>query len=90
VLLRAAQEALTNIRRHAAATSVRIELGRDAGRATLAVTDDGQGFDPASIPEGFGLSGLRSRASTFGGQCVVDSQPGRGTTVRLLLPEARA
>jgi signal transduction histidine kinase len=90
VMLRAVQEALTNIRRHAAASSVRIELGRDAGQATLAVTDDGQGFDPASIREGFGLSGLRSRASTFGGQCMVDSQPGHGTTVRMRLPEALA
>lgn len=90
VLLRAVQEALTNIRRHAGASSVRIELGRDAGQATLAVTDDGQGFDAASVREGFGLSGLRSRASTFGGQFTVDSRSGHGTTVRLRLPEAPA
>ena len=86
VLLRAAQEALSNVRRHADASAVRIVLSRRDGCAALAITDDGRGFAPETTGIGFGLPGLRSRALAFGGVCIVESAPGAGTTVRVELP----
>jgi signal transduction histidine kinase len=89
-LLRTAQEALANVGKHADATTVRIELRHENGRLTLAVTDDGQGFDPATICGGYGLLGIRTRAAGLGGTCEVRSSPGQGTTVRVELPLAPA
>ncbi|MFM9694991.1 sensor histidine kinase [Streptomyces europaeiscabiei] len=85
-LLRTAQEALTNVGKHADATKVRIELRHYHGLVALAVTDDGQGFAPAVIRGGYGLLGIRTRASSLGGTCTVQSAPGQGTTVRVELP----
>ncbi|WP_426502391.1 sensor histidine kinase [Dactylosporangium sp. McL0621] len=82
VFLRAAQEALANVRRHAKASSVRIVLSPGA----LTVSDDGQGFEPGRGHGGYGLSGLRSRVIGLGGTCTVVSAPGAGTTVRVELP----
>ena len=90
VLLRAAQEALANIRRHAAASTVHIALSRDDTSSTLTVTDDGRGFDPTAVDAGYGLTGMRNRAVTFGGTCAVESAPGAGTTLRVSLPEGHA
>ena len=86
VLLRAAQEALSNVRRHADASTVHIVLSRKDGCAAIAVTDDGRGFAPDTTGVGFGLPGLRSRALAFGGACTVESAPGAGTTLRVELP----
>jgi signal transduction histidine kinase len=85
VLLRAAQEALANVRRHAGARSVVVRLARDAGAAELEVTDDGRGL-PAGRAEGFGLSGMRERVASVGG--TLDVGPGRagGTTLRVRVP----
>jgi signal transduction histidine kinase len=85
-LLRTAQEALANVAKHAAATAVRIELRQDPDLMALAVTDDGQGFDPATVRGGYGLLGMRTRASSLGGTCTVRSVPGQGSTVRVELP----
>ena len=82
IFLRAAQEALANIRKHASASHVRIEY---AG-GQIAITDDGCGFDPAAVREGYGLPGLRNRASAYGGRATVESKPGAGTTVRVTVP----
>lgn len=82
VLLRAAQEALSNVRRHANASTVRITLSRN----TIEVTDDGRGFDPDTDTGGYGLRGLRRRMEDFGGSCTVVSTPGAGTSVRVELP----
>ena len=82
VLLRAAQEALMNVRRHANAATVRIVLTPN----TMWVIDDGRGFDPEQEHAGYGLPGLRSRLSGFGGSCTIESAPGAGTTVRVVLP----
>ncbi|MER5789567.1 sensor histidine kinase [Streptomyces sp. NPDC001980] len=87
-LLRTAQEALANVGKHADATSVRIELCHEKGLTTLAVTDDGQGFDPAAVRAGYGLLGIRTRAAGLGGTSTVRSAPGQGTTVRVELPSA--
>lgn len=89
-LLRTAQEALANVGKHAGATSVRIELCHEDGRTALAVTDDGQGFEPDAVRGGYGLDGIRSRAAGLGGTAAVLSAPGRGTTVRVELPLAPA
>ena len=85
-LFRAAQEGLTNVRKHAAARSARLELvyGGD-GTVRLEVRDDGRGTtaDPGT---GFGLLGLRERAARLGGSVDVVSQAGSGTTVRVAVP----
>ncbi len=94
VLFRAAQEALTNVRRHSGARRVRVSVTLDDGEARLVVADDGRGFDPASragtgglaARDGFGLLGMRERAALAGGHAVVDSRPGAGTTVTVTVP----
>jgi signal transduction histidine kinase len=89
---RVAQEALTNVVRHAHAQSVRVSLKREQGCLQLTVADDGRGFDPnakarAGAANGngahYGLQGLRERAQMIGGTLTVDSQPHRGTTLQL-------
>ncbi|MHB8457003.1 MAG: sensor histidine kinase [Acidimicrobiales bacterium] len=83
---RVAQEALTNVRRHAGAHSVGVRLSYCADETSLEVCDDGCGFQaPGS---GFGLAGMKARAADVGGRVEVTSGPGTGTTVRLLLPFA--
>ena len=87
---RTAQEALQNVAKHAAARSVQVRLYRQAGQTVLEVIDDGTGFDAAGParpgPTGFGLSGMRERAELLGGRLDLVTAPGRGTTVRLLIP----
>jgi signal transduction histidine kinase len=84
VLLRVAQEALANVRRHAAASEVTVRLVVDPGATTLEVDDDGRGFDASRPSPGFGLAGMRARAEEVGGLVEVDSCAGR-TTVRVRL-----
>ncbi len=86
-LLRTAQEALANIRKHAAAERVALTLAHTDVGTRLTVTDDGNGFDPRAPSAGNGLPGMLHRARGVGGTLDVDSAPGRGTTVRLTLPE---
>jgi two-component system NarL family sensor kinase len=88
-LYRIAQEALTNVRRHARASEVEIHLKHSASRVTLTLRDDGQGFDPhQSAGDRHGLVGMRERARLLGGQLRVRSRPGHGTliTVSATLP----
>jgi signal transduction histidine kinase len=86
VLLRTAQEALSNVRRHADAARVAVELAYEPQRVVLTVTDDGRGFDPAADAGGFGLDGVRARAAQVGGAVGLTSAPGAGTTLRLEVP----
>ncbi|MEO5608320.1 MAG: sensor histidine kinase [Ornithinibacter sp.] len=86
VILRTAQEALSNVRRHADARSVDLALVYGPGRVVLTVSDDGNGFDTGEARVGFGLDGLHSRAAEVGGTVLVDSRPGGGTTLRLEVP----
>jgi signal transduction histidine kinase len=89
-LFRSAQEGLTNVRKHAAATSARVTLTYgDDGTVRLSVRDDGCGL-PAGGRDadrrGFGLVGLRERAARAGGQLVVAPVPGGGTELLVEVP----
>lgn len=88
-LFRIAQEALTNVVRHARAGEVVVRLAEDGGRVTLAVVDDGRGFDPTDhgiSSRRLGLVSMRERAVDLGGTLQVQSAPGEGTTVRAQVP----
>lgn len=88
-LFRIAQEALTNIRRHARARSVRLGLRAEPGGIRLSVEDDGVGFDPSSLAgRRHGLAGMRHRVQMFSGAFEVDSAPGAGTRIVATLPAA--
>ncbi len=81
--LRIAQEALTNVEKHATATKVHIRWSVTDGRGVLVVQDDGRGFDPTLGIRGnaYGLVGMRERAASVGAILGISSEPGRGTTI---------
>lgn len=84
-LYRIAQEALNNALRHAQARNITVSLRRNAEAVVMEVSDDGIGFDPSSAQEkgGLGLCGMAERAACLGGDLTVESQPGKGTSVRV-------
>ncbi len=85
--LRIVGEALTNVRRHADATLVRVRGVLDGGHLVLEVRDNGRGFDPGSVGAGrFGLAGMRERAAGIGARLEIESAPAKGTRVRLVVP----
>ena len=86
-LFRIAQEALTNVRKHAHATHVEICLKRRGNRVSLTVSDDGRGFSPSrKRSDGHGLVGMRERAKLLGGRLRVSSGAGRGTRIVASVP----
>ena len=86
-LYRIAQEALTNIHRHAEAKQVVIRLVATPDRVALSIQDDGRGFDPTRVPKGrYGLIGLRERVKLLGGKLNVDSRTGKGTRLEVSVP----
>ena len=86
-LLRAAQEALANVARHAHAHTVELQLTYAPEQVVLAVTDDGVGFAPETAADGgIGLDGLSARLDTLSGQLTIDSAPGQGTTLVAEVP----
>jgi signal transduction histidine kinase len=85
VLLRAAQEGLANVRKHAKAGSVAVTLDYGATAVRLEVRDDGTGFDPQTA-SGFGLRGMRERATQVDGTLDVRSAPGAGTSITVEVP----
>ena len=90
-LYRVAQEALTNVRKHARRARVRVALARRDGSVLLEVRDWGRGFDPAAVaatPGGqrVGLVGMRERMALLGGRLEVRSGAEHGTTIRAVLP----
>ena len=82
------QEALTNVRRHAGASSARVIFEMGDGEIRVGVEDDGRGFDPEALGgnEGFGLRSMRGRAEGVGAHLEVNSKPGKGTQVIVRLP----
>ncbi len=86
-LYRMAQEALSNVRRHAGARRVTVRLETLPKRVHLLVEDDGAGFDVEHVPEGsYGLIGLNERARLLGGTLRVESCPGEGTRLEVDVP----
>jgi signal transduction histidine kinase len=85
---RTAQEALTNISKHAGCTEVRVELSDAEGVLTLEITDNGRGLQPLdrNKPQAFGLKGLQERARTVGGWLDISSREGEGTSITLSVP----
>jgi two-component system sensor histidine kinase UhpB len=94
-LFRIAQEAVSNVVKHAGATQVAIQLETAPGQkgVTLRITDDGCGFDPARLGQGrgdgvrrLGLFGVQERVAALGGQVRIESSPGKGTTLTVQIP----
>ena len=89
-IIRVIQEALTNVRKHAAATSATVRVTTDDGFVTFAIEDDGRGFDLArrllDRDSGFGLHTMRERIESIGGTLTVHSAPGRGTALTARVP----
>ncbi|MBE0626584.1 MAG: response regulator [Burkholderiales bacterium] len=86
-LFRIIQEGLTNCAKHSKASRVTIRLGVEGNLATLTIADDGAGFDLARRgPSGLGLLTMRERAEFTGGAFTIDSAPGQGTRIQVLVP----
>jgi two-component system sensor histidine kinase UhpB len=92
VVYRVAQEALTNVARHAGASRVELRLERAGSRVVLTVRDDGRGITEAASRSSQGIRGMRERAMLIGAEIDIRGSAGRGTTVRLSIPidETRA
>jgi two-component system NarL family sensor kinase len=88
-LYRIAQEALTNVRKHAQATHLSVELKQVGPDLRLTISDDGRGFVPEQVQptadSGFGLTGMSERAHLLGGRLEVQSEPGSGTRIVALV-----
>lgn len=87
-LFRIAQEALSNVAKHAKATRVRLTLTYLDDTLLLDVVDNGTGFDPASGTDGYGLIGMRQRLGRVHGALTIESAPGYGTTLNATVPLA--
>jgi two-component system NarL family sensor kinase len=86
-LYRIAQEAITNVVRHAGAHTLSVQLTTQPTSVQLLIADDGQGFDPAQVPVNrYGLIGLNERAKLLGGHLAVQSSPGAGTRLAITVP----
>ncbi len=94
ILYRIAQEALTNVRKHARAEHAWIELSSEGEGVRVRIRDDGVGFDPSSRPNGglghVGIPSMRERANLAGGWLRIDGTPGAGTTVECWIPRIAA
>ncbi|MGZ5212141.1 MAG: GAF domain-containing sensor histidine kinase [Actinomycetota bacterium] len=80
------REALSNVGRHAEATTCRVSLRRGADGAILTIDDDGRGFELGAVGEGLGIGNLRDRVTSLGGSLGIQSSAGEGTTIRAVLP----
>ncbi|MEW5959988.1 MAG: sensor histidine kinase [Chloroflexota bacterium] len=88
-IYRVAQEAVANVTHHANAKNLQVHLAFNGQEISLLVRDDGLGFEEQSGENGdhFGLPGMRERAQLVGGQLTIDSHPGQGATIRLVIKE---
>jgi signal transduction histidine kinase len=85
---RVVQESLTNIRRHANATTVHVRLLAEGGGCRLEIIDDGVGFDPKAAQEGYGVLGMEERAAALGATLEILPSSPHGTTVRVRIQRA--
>ncbi|HMH59070.1 MAG TPA: sensor histidine kinase, partial [Galbitalea sp.] len=90
VLLRCAQEALANVRKHSSADAAALTLVVRDDEVCLSITDDGSGFDPGAPSSGFGLDGLRRRLNLVRGSLAITASPGSGTILVATLPVGEA
>jgi signal transduction histidine kinase len=79
-------EALQNAAKYAEPSSIIVRLGHEDGHLVFTVSDDGRGFDPATMPKGSGLQNMADRVEALGGSIEISSQPGRGTRVTGRIP----
>lgn len=92
ILFRIAQEAMSNVARHSGARHLHVCLAQHDGEASMTMSDDGRGFDLATVTavpgsvRGLGLAGMQERASLAGGEVNVSSARGQGTTVKVVVP----
>ncbi|HEX5712979.1 MAG TPA: GAF domain-containing protein [Solirubrobacterales bacterium] len=86
VVYRLAQEALNNVVKHSAAGKARLSAELEKGTVTIAIEDDGAGFDSERIGTGRGLAGMRERIDLIGGRIQIDSRPGEGTRLTATVP----
>ena len=89
-LFNIAQEALNNSLRHARAEHVRVRITQTPDWVTLAVEDDGQGFDPGVRRAGMGLRNIQERVDSVAGTLTLQSQPGDGTRLTISVPVGKA
>jgi len=93
-VVRIIQESLTNVRKHARAAAVRVDVHKRGDQLVVGVRDDGLGFNPEAGTRGefpkFGLTTMRERAASIRGSLEIESAPGAGTTVRFTMPLAAA
>jgi signal transduction histidine kinase len=81
---RSVQEALHNVAKHSRARNAKVKLTISGGKLSLEIEDDGVGFSTRNAADrGFGLKGMRERASALGGSMKIHSQPGKGTRIRI-------
>jgi two-component system NarL family sensor kinase len=92
VIFQMVRELLLNVAQHAGVDEAYLRLRRVGDRLVVRVADEGSGFDPTLLDSGedaaFGLRTLRERVDIFGGAVEVDSQPGQGTRITLVMPTA--
>ena len=91
VLYRVAQEALTNVARHAQASLVKVSIQKLRGVIRMEIKDNGKSFEVQGVlsakrNKGLGLLGMRERVEMVGGRFAVESAPGKGTTIRAEIP----
>lgn len=91
-LYRIVQEALTNTAKYAKATSVRVSVAENEGSVSATISDNGQGFDAQTIlklpwqERGLGLAGMHERAALLDGSLIINTEPGKGTTIEARIP----
>jgi signal transduction histidine kinase len=85
-IYRIVQEALTNASKHGGARRAVVEVSEQETTVLLSVRDDGSGFDPQARTDGFGLLGMRERVELLGGKLLLESAPGKGTTIAASIP----
>jgi len=86
-LYRITQELINNVLKHAEAKNVTLQIGKRNSKIILMIEDDGRGFDITKHKEGYGLSNLHARTKLLLGTITIDSQPGKGTSVLVDIPD---
>jgi signal transduction histidine kinase len=91
-VFRIAQEALTNVARHAEATAVMVSFSKQDGIVELRISDNGRGMRPRApdAPISFGLTGMKARAHSLGGELQITSSPGQGVSIEMVFPTKQA